>query len=159
MKKCATSGNSANRLQSRCIMLLGHTYLYGSLKVHVSSLIRSLWVWIEVHLKVNTICIFCWGWNQFQVPCHFIIFSYMLLSLKWMPKVGEKRFRLSVLSFTLVTKQTPYGMTVLQSATDFKLNALLLANLFMFFRKLHLFFPDLLVKIISFPFLLFNGLL
>ena len=33
----------------------------------------------------------------------------MLLSLKWMPKVGEKRFRLSVLSFTLVTKQTPYG--------------------------------------------------
>ena len=76
-----------------------------------------------------------------------------------MPKVDEKRFRLSVLSFTLVTKQTPYGMTVLQSATDFKLNALLLANLFMFFRKLHLFFPDLLVKIISFPFLLFNGLL
>lgn len=83
----------------------------------------------------------------------------MLLSLKWMPKVGEKRFRLSVLSFTLVTKQTPHGKTVLQSATDSKLNALLLANLFMFFCKLHLFFPDLLVKIISFPFLLFNGLL
>ena len=76
-----------------------------------------------------------------------------------MPKVGGKRFRLSVLSFTLVTKQTPYGKTVLQSVTDSKLNALLLANLFMFFRKLHLFFPDLLVKIISFPFLLFNGLL
>ena len=85
----------------------------------------------------------------------------MLLSLKWMSKVGEKRFRLSVSPFTLslVTKQTPYGKTVLQSVTDFKVNALLLANLFMFFRKLHLFFPDLLVKIISFPFLLFNGLL
>jgi len=34
-------------------------YLNGSLEVHVSSLVRSLRVWIEVHLKVDAICIFC----------------------------------------------------------------------------------------------------
>ena len=65
-------------------------YLNGSLEVHVSSLVRSLRVWIEVHFKVNAICIFCRKWNQLQLPCHLIILSDLLLSLKVKPKSGKQ---------------------------------------------------------------------
>lgn len=57
-------------------------YLNCSFKVHVGSLIRSLGEWIKMHLKINAICIFRGRWNQLQLPCHFIVFTNVFLSLK-----------------------------------------------------------------------------
>ena len=65
-------------------------YLDGSLEVHMSSLVRSLRVWIEVHLKVDAICIFCRRWNELQFPCHLIILTDLLLSLEGKPQSGKQ---------------------------------------------------------------------
>lgn len=65
-------------------------YLNSSLEVHVSSLVRSLRVWIEVHLKVNAIRIFCRGWNELQLPCHLIILTDLLLSLEGKPQSSKQ---------------------------------------------------------------------
>ena len=57
-------------------------YLNCSFKVHVGSLIRSLCVWIKMHLKIDAICMFSCGGNKLQFPGHFIVFLNMFLSLK-----------------------------------------------------------------------------
>ena len=65
-------------------------YLDGSLEVHVSSLVGSLRVWIEVHFKVDSTCIFCRRWNELQLPCHLIILTDLLLSLEGEPQSGKQ---------------------------------------------------------------------
>ena len=62
-------------------IILNSFHLNCSLEVGKNSLIRSQGMWIEVHLKIKSICIFSCFWDQFQFPRLFIVLSNVFLRL------------------------------------------------------------------------------